>query len=102
MAPTPKGAVEAPALIGADDSADEERIATLRSEPNATGADQAGRISDYNAMVRNLKAQPTVRIKTPAEGCTVVINGWRWDMPGGERLEVPQQVADLLEDAGYI
>jgi len=100
MAGSTKTAVEAPALIGVEDEA--ETVQTLRSDPVSTSADQAARVSDYNAMVRHLKAQPTVRIRTPKDGCTVIINGWRWDMQGNTRLEVPEQVAELLEEGGYI
>lgn len=101
MAGSTKGqAVEAPALIGAEDETETVRV--LTNDPVATSSDEAARLNDYNAMVRHLKAQPKVRIRTPKDGCTVIINGWRWDMPGNQRLEVPEQVAELLEEGGYI
>ena len=95
----PQG-VPAPALVGADDP-DVETI-TVSADPVLTGSETQDRISDYNAMVRHLKAQPTVRIKTPEHGAYVQINGWSWTLPGNTRLDVPEQVAELLEEGGYI
>jgi len=57
--------------------------------------------NEYARTVRSLKAQPTVRVKIPKGGEYVQINGWRWWIEEG-RVEVPQQVADLLEEAGRI
>lgn len=56
-----------------------------------------------------LEAQPKVRVKIPFDplnkGDTVVpvgVNGYFLDVPRGETVEVPETVADILTNAGYI
>ena len=55
-----------------------------------------------------VEKQPTVRIKIPKlkdrqdEYVPVGINGYIQYIPVGESVEVPEQVAELLENAGYI
>lgn len=51
----------------------------------------------------------TVRIKIPVDPMNpkdlmvpVVINGYQWLIKRGETVEVPEQVAKILEDAKYI
>lgn len=51
----------------------------------------------------------TVRIKVPVDPMNpkdlmvpVVINGYQWLIKRGETVEVPEQVAKILEDAKYI
>ena len=50
-----------------------------------------------------------VRIKVPVDPMNpkdlmvpVVINGYQWLIKRGETVEVPEQVAKILEDAKYI
>lgn len=55
-----------------------------------------------------VEKQPTVRIKIPKlkdrqdEYVPVGINGYIQYVPVGETVEVPEQVAEILENAGYI
>lgn len=55
-----------------------------------------------------VEKQPTVRIKIPKlkdrqdEYVPVGINGFIQYIPVGETVEVPEQVAEILENAGYI
>lgn len=65
------------------------------------GDDVERQTSDYNRMVRNLAAQPKVRVRIPKGGEYVQLNGWKWSIPEGS-IEVPQQVADLLIESGRI
>ena len=51
----------------------------------------------------------TIRIKIPVDPMNpkdlmvpVVINGYQWLIKRGETVEVPEQVAKILEDAKYI
>lgn len=55
-----------------------------------------------------VEKQPTVRIKIQKlkdrndEYVPVGINGYIQYIPVGETVEVPEQVAEILENAGYI
>ena len=55
-----------------------------------------------------IEEQPTIRIKVPKlhdredTYVPVIINGLRFDVPIGESCEVPECVANVLENAGYI
>ena len=51
----------------------------------------------------------TVRIKVPVDPLNpkdlmvpVVINGYLWNIKRGETVEVPENVANILENANYI
>ena len=56
-----------------------------------------------------INEQPKVKVKIPVDernkGMThvdVVINGYRFTIKRGEAVEVPESVAELLEQGGYI
>ena len=56
-----------------------------------------------------LKAEEKVKIKIPVDqlnknddSVPVVINGYIYQIKRGERVEVPEVVANILEEAGYI
>jgi hypothetical protein len=62
--------------------------------------------SKKERMKRHLDAQPKVRFLIPLDigekkGAieTVILNGYRYNIPKGEFVEIPQQVADVLSDA---
>lgn len=53
--------------------------------------------------------EKTVRIKVPVDPLNpkdlmvpVVINGYLWNIKRGETVEVPENVANILENAKYI
>ena len=56
-----------------------------------------------------LKKEEKVKIKIPVDqlnknddSVPVVINGYIYQIKRGERVEVPEVVANILEEAGYI
>ena len=56
-----------------------------------------------------LKAEEKVKIKIPVDqlnknddSVPVVVNGYIYQIKRGERVEVPEVVANILEEAGYI
>ena len=62
--------------------------------------------SKIDIMRDKLAAQPTVRMYLPLEGTEkagqthpVTINGLRLNVPKGVRVDVPQQVADILDES---
>lgn len=97
------GVLPAPLPGGPDP---EPPLQTIQPNPMAATAadDQAGLDSAYNRIVRALREQPLVRIRIPKEAGpqTVKINGWYASYAAGEAHMVPQQVAELLEEAGRI
>lgn len=68
--------------------------------PQMIVADSAG----IDAAMAAIKAQPKVKIRIPkVHGPqTVIINGARFDIASNVFVDVPQQVADVLADAGRI
>lgn len=84
----------------------EPPLQTIQPDTMATHAadDQSSLNNGYNNTVRALRAQPLVRIRIPKESGpqTVKINGWYASYAAGEAHMVPQQVAELLEEAGRI
>lgn len=83
-------------------SKDEEPVLPPRpSTVQAGGDERASHQSSYTRTIESLKAQPQVKVKIPAGGEYVQINGWRWFIPEG-RVMVPEQVAEILEEAGRI
>ena len=63
---------------------------------------------EIKKVEESVEKQPTVRIKIPKlndrqdEYVPVGINGYIQYIPVGETVEVPEQVAAILENAGYI
>lgn len=49
----------------------------------------------------DILGQPKTLVKSDS-AVTVNINGFEYDVPRGEPVEVPIQVADALEDGGYL
>ncbi len=56
-----------------------------------------------------INAQPKVKIKIPKDPLNpkddtvpVGVNGYYWVIKRGETVEVPEVVADILTEAGYI
>ena len=82
----------------------EEITATVvrRDVPDGTTReDEDAHKSDIRRIKEVLDKQDRVKIKL-AEDTPVTINGHRLLIQGGVRVEVPQMVADILEDAGRI
>jgi hypothetical protein len=64
--------------------------------------------SDAEVMMWNLAPQPKVRTRIPREGkepadayATVVLNGLRINILKGVMVELPEQVAEIIEDSYY-
>lgn len=97
------GILPAPLRGGPDP---EPPVQTLQPNPtvNTAADDQVGLDNSYNKTVRSLREQPLVRIRIPKEAGpqTVKINGWFASYAAGEAHMVPQQVAEILEEAGRI
>lgn len=58
---------------------------------------------------KEINAQPKIRIKIPMDHLNkedtvvpVTINGYTWSIKRGVAVEVPENVAFILEEAGYI
>ena len=52
-----------------------------------------------------INQQPTVRMMIPSEGLAkgtmmhkFIINGAEWEYPVGEMIDVPEQIADMIQD----
>lgn len=96
---------KAPAAVPAPVFEDEPIEEVAPVQPDVTGRtagdDQRKMDSHYNATVRHLASQPKVKVRIPEPGEYVQINGWKWFIPAG-RIEVPEQVAQILEEANRI
>lgn len=94
----PQPVLDAPAL---DDGPSE--VTTVRTD-TLSAADQIEAAAAVDAAFKQLKAQPKVRIRVPkVMGPQVVnINGARFNVPANVYVDVPQQVAEVLADAGRI
>lgn len=59
--------------------------------------------SMLNVMRDKFKAEPRVKVKIHNDGpVSVQVNGYSFLIREGVSVEVPESVAALLEDAGYI
>jgi len=72
--------------------------------PVVADVDQAAHSSKLARMRAILAAQPTRRIRIRKEDGpqTVIINGARTNIPAGIHVDVAEQIAQVLEDAGRI
>ncbi len=72
--------------------------------PEITPEMVAQAAAGVDAAMARISAQPKVRIKVPkVHGPqVVVINGARFNIPSNVSIEVPQQVAEVLSEAGRI
>ena len=76
------------------------------ADDRISSKDEAAFKGKGKRMAEILRAQPkrTIRISKELWGheTFVAINGYPFVIKNGERVEVPQQVAELLEEAGRI
>lgn len=69
--------------------------------PVLAGAEKKAHESKFQRIKAALAAQPKVRIRVPVD-TFVQINGYGFWIMGKQSVEVPQQVADVLAEAGRI
>lgn len=90
--PTPMeipGAVETPVAI--------------QGQNQTPQAASVARISVLDKMKTHFSKQKRVRVKVHNDSpVTVQVNGYTFVIQEGVPVEVPEQVAEILEDAGYI
>lgn len=97
---------EKPAVLEApvtgESSEDAGEVQVLK--PTISPADAIAAQVGMDAAFAAIKKQPSVKIRVPKVmgPQTVVINGARFNVPANVYIEVPQQVADILRDAGRI
>lgn len=93
-----------PAPVPGKDPVD-ETVVTLQPDGMATHAadDQNAVNNSYNRTVRALREQPLRRIRVTKEVAPVYfnINGYKGWYDTGVHM-VPEQIAQLLEDAGRV
>lgn len=84
-----------------DTTPDENLVAPAAVVPPTSP--EIARISRLDEMKKYFKTQPRVRVKVRNDGdVPVQINGYTFLVQSNVSVEVPQDVADLLEAAGYI
>lgn len=89
-------------MASSKNTADSEVVAPKTFEQAKTEAEM-DRISLIDKMKVYFKDQPRVRVKVRNDGdVPVQINGYTFIVMANVPVEVPQDVADLLETAGYI
>lgn len=66
-----------------------------------TGTDAKEAVITENKMRQYFSSQPKVSIKTQ-EDQWVQVNGYTFIIKGGERVEVPRDIANILEESGRI
>lgn len=73
-------------------------------QPTISPADEIAAARGAKASAALVNAQPKVRIRVPKVmgPQVVIINGARWNVPANVFVDVPQQVAEILQDAGRI
>lgn len=89
----------------------EARVATqeivtnpVLSAPIGDGPEVGSQMSRIDAMAAHFAKQPKrqIRIRKEDGDQTTQINGYTHLIKAGEKVLVPEQVAELLEDAGII
>lgn len=66
-----------------------------------TGEEQRADQVEWDKLREHFASQPKVTIRV-ADDQFVQINGYTFIIKGGERVSVPQGVADILEQSGRI
>lgn len=81
--------------------ADRDRVVNFPAPDTERVADSVEDAKSLDQMRKYFEGQPKVTIKT-REQEWVQINGYTFIIQAGERVEVPEDVAKILEDAGRI
>jgi len=81
--------------------ANKPEIVTAPAIEAHEGEDAKVQAATYDYMKAYYAAQPRVSIKCQ-EDQWVQVNGYTFIIKGGERVMVPKDIADLLEEAGRI
>jgi hypothetical protein len=90
---------EAPAPNTVDEP---ERIEGAKPEPSKLAGEKLHR-SMIDVMRDVLKAQPKRRVRVRSDGdVPVQINGYSFLIQPNVWVEVPEQVAEMLDDGGYL
>lgn len=72
-------------------------------KPEGLTDDRAAHESMLNTMKRIFAEMPRVKVRVHNDSDVFVqINGYSFLIKPGKTVEVPEQVAEVLEDAGYI
>ncbi len=72
--------------------------------PSIGAADLVAAQAGADRAMKAIRAQPTEKIRVPKihGPQVVIINGARFNVPANVYVNVPQQVAEILRDAGRI
>ena len=86
-----------------------EDVKTVATETEVTTADKLADEMEAKKTAKEIKKGNTVRIKIPVDPqnpsdivVPVMINGYIWRINRGETVDVPEEVAKILEEAKYI
>lgn len=86
-----------------------EEVKSISNETEITTADKIADEIEAKKTATEIKKGKTVRIKIPVDPLNVgdvvvpvMINGYMWRINRGETVDVPEQVAKILEEAKYI
>jgi hypothetical protein len=82
-------------------TADNPVVVKAPTADKATSAEERQDKFTENTMREYFASRPKVTIKT-REDEWVQVNGYTFIIQAGQRVEVPQDVADILEEAGRI
>lgn len=73
-----------------------------KSSPDKPSAEEERQaLAAHNRMRDYYAAQPKVSVK-PREDQWVQVNDYTFIIKGGERVDVPKDIADILEESGRI
>lgn len=81
-----------------------EPAAAPVTAPEITPEMQAVAAVNADKAAAAIRSQPMVKVRVPKVfgPQVVIINGARWNVPSNVFVEVPEQVAKILADAGRI
>lgn len=87
----------------APDPASDQEIVTPKSFEEAKVEQEMARLSLIDQMREYFKTQPRRRVKVHNDSdVSVQVNGYTFVIQHGVNVDVPEDVADLLDQAGYI
>lgn len=84
-----------------EEPAEEVQMTASTAEPETSGSDRAAFESDLARTQKALAKQKKVTVKVQ-EDTYVAINGYGFLIQGKTKVQVPEQVAEILEEAGRI
>lgn len=96
--------LDEPAVLDGPELSEASEAKAPAKAPEISAADSIAADKGVDGAYKSINAQPKTRIRIIKEQGpqVVIINGARFNVPSNVYVEVPEQVAQLLQESGRI